>query len=101
MDEEYPELPIELKQLIARAEGLEIETKETLSEDVLNQFSKSCASFANTQGGSIVIGVNRNGKIVGANVDQQVMDRISREAANCRPPVRVQLNLYQEKGKTV
>jgi hypothetical protein len=101
MDREYPKLPKELKQLISKVEGLEIETKETPSEDVLNQFSKSCASFANTQGGSIVIGVNRNGKILGANINQQIMDRISIEAANCRPPVKVQLNLYQEEGKTV
>ena len=101
MDREYPKLPKELKQLISKVEGLEIETKETLSEDVLNQFSKSCASFANTQGGSIVVGVNRNGKIVGANINQQIMDRISIEAANCAPPVKVQLNLYQEEGKTV
>jgi hypothetical protein len=101
MDKEYPRLPRELRQLIAKVEGLEIEAKETLSEDVLTQLSKSCASFANTQGGSIIIGVNRNGKIVGANVNQQLMDRISSEAANCKPPVKVQLNLYQEKGKTV
>lgn len=99
--ERYQELPRELRELIAKVEGLEIETKETASEEVLNQFSKSCAAFANTQGGSIVIGVNRNGRIVGANIDQQVMDRISSEAANCRPPVKVQLNLYQEEGKTV
>jgi hypothetical protein len=101
MDNEYPKLPMRLKQLISKVEGLEIETKETPSEDVLNQLSKSCASFANTQGGSIIIGVNRNGKIVGANINQQVMDRISSEAANCKPPVKVQLNLYQEEGKTV
>ena len=91
----------ELKKLITKVEGLEVEAKETPSEDVLSQFSKSCASFANTQGGSIFIGVNRNGKIVGANISQQVMDRISSEAANCKPPVKVQLNLYQEEGKTV
>jgi hypothetical protein len=101
MDKRYPKLPEALKQLISKVEGLEIETKETPSEEVLSQFSKSCASFANTQGGSIVIGVNRNGKIVGANIDQQLMDKISNEAANCRPPVKVQLNLYQEEGKTV
>jgi len=101
MDREYPKLPKELKQLISKVEGLEIEAKETPSEDVLNQFSKSCASFANTQGGSIVIGVNRSGKIVGANIDQRIMDRVSNEAANCKPPVKVQLNLYQEEGKTV
>ena len=101
MDREYPKLPKKLKQLTSKVEGLEIETKETPSEDVLNQFSKSCASFANAQGGSIVIGVNRNGKIVGANINQQIMDRISSEAANCIPPVKVQLNVYQEEGKTV
>ena len=101
MDKRYLKLPIALKQLISKVEGLEIETKETPSEEVLNQFSKSCASFANTQGGSIVIGVNQNGEIVGANIDQQIMDRISNEAASCRPPVKVQLNLYREEGKTV
>ena len=101
MNREYPKLPKELRQLVSKVEGLEIEAKETPSEDVLNQFSKSCASFANTQGGSIVIGVNRNGRIVGANINQQIMDKISSEAANCRPPVKVQLNLYQEEGKTV
>jgi hypothetical protein len=52
MDKRYLKLPIALKQLISKVEGLEIETKETPSEEVLNQFSKSCASFANTQGGS-------------------------------------------------
>lgn len=101
MKQRYPKLPPELKQLIAKVEGLEIETKETPSEEMLNQFSKSCASFANTQGGSIIIGVNRNGKIVGANIDQHIMDRISGEAANCKPPVRIQLNLFEEEQKTV
>ncbi len=101
MGKTHPKMPADLKQLIAKGEGLRIEIKETPSEDVLNQFSKSCASFANAEGGNVVIGVNKRGKAVGANIDEYTLNRISQEAAACKPPVKIETSLYQDEQKTL
>ena len=65
----FPKIPASLRNLIAKGEGLKIEVKEIPSDEVLSQISKFCASFANSNGGSIVIGVNDHREVVGANIN--------------------------------
>ncbi len=55
---------------------LESNTVE-LKEMINNDFKKEIVAFANTNGGVIYVGINKNGKVVGVNNSEKEMERIS------------------------
>jgi predicted RNA-binding protein with RPS1 domain len=86
-------------QIIAQGEGDTVEFKETLeydvdvrvnknSKDVLLSSLKTIAGFLNTNGGTMLIGVNDSGKIIGIERDLSTMrhknnDRLEQRIRNC------------------
>jgi predicted HTH transcriptional regulator len=60
--------PIENTIKIGRNEAVEFLTEV----DELIDFAKICVSFANTSGGSIFIGVNEKGKLMGVNPEPEL-----------------------------
>jgi ATP-dependent DNA helicase RecG len=84
----------ELTSRIAKGEGLHTEFKETFSNN--EDIAKSIVSFANTDGGQLIIGINNNGEIVGIENIDEFIRRIDDIAFNrCEPPVTVvQETLY-------
>jgi len=54
----------EIENIILQGEGLKIEFKEA-SDSVPKSFYETVASFSNTDGGSILLGVNDNGEVLG------------------------------------
>jgi len=54
----------EIENIIRQGEGLKIEFKEA-SDSVPKSFYETVASFSNTDGGSILLGVNDNGEVLG------------------------------------
>jgi len=101
MSYSYPKLPLKLKRLIGKLEGPEIEFKENLAETVLLQLSKTFASFANSNGGLLVIGVNNEGAYLDLVRKEGDLERISQAAGNCDPPVMINQQIYHEDGKEV
>ncbi|MEE9115736.1 MAG: ATP-binding protein [Thermoplasmata archaeon] len=66
-----------------------LEFKERLSRKVLKGLSTDLAAFANTLGGIIVVGISDSQELVGYTPEKSERNKISTEAANCRPLVRV------------
>ncbi|TET91362.1 MAG: ATP-binding protein [Methanomassiliicoccales archaeon] len=79
----------ELRELANSGERMTVEFKETLSEAVIRGLSTDFASFANTSGGIIVIGIDDSHNLVGYRPEKSERNRISQEAGNCRPPVLI------------
>src|SRR5205823_1684926 len=63
----------DLPHLIAARESERIECKEVWDEDCL----KVLAALANTQGGTLLVGVADNGRVVGWHGDGKEQERVS------------------------
>jgi ATP-dependent DNA helicase RecG len=88
----------EVKALIAGGEGLHVDFKQSVNTDL----AKSISSFANAQGGKVIIGVADDGSVVGYNLTNANRSRIQDVAQSCDPPVSIGIEqvAYQE-GKNI
>lgn len=97
-----------LQEALSSGEGQTIEFKRRLSEDpsrertAEDEVLKSIAAFANTNDGTIFIGVDDTGKIVGLDLDFKQRDRLEqkiRQLARNRikptPPIQVDFEAVQ------
>ncbi|MBD3388595.1 MAG: hypothetical protein GF416_05960 [Candidatus Altiarchaeales archaeon] len=88
----------EVKRLIESGENQEVEFKESLQSK--EKIAKQICAFANTNGGTIVFGVNRKRKIVGLEGDldtaQQKISLISQDISS--PPL-ISQEVIQIDGK--
>lgn len=83
-----PEAPITLEEMIAEGEGDELEFKSSLRWDFREQgpnkkleevILKTIAAFANGQGGTLLIGVDDDGKILGLEGDYHALGGANRD----------------------
>lgn len=81
-------VPVTLEQEIAEGETAELEFKATLRWDISEQLVnkrleaavlKTVAAFANSQGGSLLIGVGDDGEIVGLEYDYASLGDVDRD----------------------
>lgn len=90
-----------LKQIIYQGEGENIDFKQTITQPY--KIAKTIASFANTKGGKILVGVKDDKTIVG--VDPEEEKYILETAADfyCDPPVKLKFEEVEdeEEEKTV
>lgn len=72
-----------IKQLIKQGEGIEVEFKESNGSLTRSVFETICA-FLNRKGGTILLGVADDGKIIGVNEDslQAQLDTLARDMNN-------------------
>ncbi len=65
------------------------------------KIARSLAAFANTDGGSLLLGVKDNGKIAGVISEEEFY--MIEAAANmyCKPPVKFEVLEWKSEGKTV
>ena len=89
-----------VNKLLKKGEGEQTEFKERVPQrGVLGQ---TLCSFANASGGTIVIGVGDDGKIVGVPEAESVAESLSRDAAKIlSPPASVSVNVVEVKGKGI
>ncbi len=82
----------DVKLLIDEGEGFELEFKRKVSSPV--KIAKTFSSFANTNGGIILFGVDDDGKITGIESEKTEIDLIE-EAADflCTPAVAVSIKI--------
>jgi hypothetical protein len=77
----------EVEQLIARGEGESVEFKEALDKGKPEKLAKTAVAFANTNGGSILFGVNDEARIVGCQL-VGLADRVTNILrSHCDPPI--------------
>jgi ATP-dependent DNA helicase RecG len=74
-----------LTRLIALGEGQHLEFKRGVSDDL----GREIVSFANAVGGTILIGVEDNGTVVGVSNHNRLKGQVQSHARNCDPPVAV------------
>ncbi len=80
----------DVKMLIEEGEGFELEFKRKVSSS--KKIAKTVSSFANTNGGIILFGVDDDGTIVGVESEKTELNLIEESAeCYCDPPVSVSL----------
>ena len=83
---------------IGQGEGARLEFKSSFQKEVV----ETLAAFANTRGGSILVGVNDNGQIVGLVIQPEtVQGWVNQCKQNTSPSVIPDIDLIEVDGKTV
>jgi predicted HTH transcriptional regulator len=93
------ETPQSLRRLIAQGEGTTLDFKKTISSP--QKIAKTLCAFANSHGGSLLIGVADSGKVVGTDPEEE--SYMIESAANfwCRPIVPYELQVHEDRGSQV
>lgn len=90
----------DVEELIKLGESVRVEFKEMLPRKT--DLARAISSFANSEGGTLLIGVNDPGKVIGTQYSEE-LNRIITDVASssCEPPVRVKIDSLEIDGKTV
>jgi len=89
----------ELLLRIKQGEGLHQDFKYAITDS--KKIAKSLSAFANTEGGSLLIGVKDNGRIAGARPDEEYYMIESAAKLYCQPKVDFEACLWEVDGKQV
>lgn len=84
----------EVKKLIRKGEGPKVEFKSRFSS-----FGPDVCAFANTDGGTIIFGINDDGSIKGILRGNE--EKVSSVADKCSPPVRPQIKQFKIDNKEI
>jgi ATP-dependent DNA helicase RecG len=76
---------------LAEGEGLKVEFKERLSN-----LDREIVAFANTSGGTIYLGVDDSGTIVGIPINNALKSQVADIAYNCDPSIKTTFHEYRE-----
>ncbi len=93
-DVQYDDLTIELDDIIRGGENENVEFKLLYNSTAPHKVLESVVSFANTDGGIIIIGVDDNGNIKGVerNNTKSIRSQITHY---CDPPPRVEIGMQE------
>jgi len=81
----------QLVDIINRGESISVEFKGGLTPKTHIDFMKTVVAFANTNGGTIFLGVGTDARLIG--FDEDVKDKITDLIANyCDPPIELQID---------
>lgn len=90
----------DVKMLIEEGEGFELEFKRKVSSP--EKIAKTISSFANTNGGIILFGVDDDGSIIGVESEKTEVDLIQQAGEYyCDPPVDIQVSYVPYNNKDV
>lgn len=88
-----------IKQLIDAGEGLTLDFKQQIQNP--RKIAKSMVSFANTEGGILLIGVRDNGSIAGIKSEEEVHMLELAASFHCKPEVPYSIEEIIIEGKTI
>jgi predicted HTH transcriptional regulator len=96
----YPELDSSsIPGLIRKGEGQSLEFKFEISD--AKKIARTLVAFANSGGGTILIGVKDNGAIAGIRSDEEYYMLDAAASMYCRPPIPFRARLHEIDGKTI
>ncbi|WP_114750385.1 AlbA family DNA-binding domain-containing protein [Pleomorphovibrio marinus] len=82
-----------IKELLSKKEGLHLDFKQSLTNPA--KIARNILAFANTEGGTLVIGASDKGELIGIDVEEE---RFMVEQAilnHCRPLVKVGFETFE------
>ena len=85
--------------MILQGEHGQLDFKQMISSQ--EKIARTLAAFANGNGGSILVGVNDGGVIVGCDAEQEMFMLHESAEYFCDPPVDLDFILHEENDKTV
>ena len=80
-----------LELILAEGEGITVEFKEKLAN-----LDREIVAFANTMGGTIYVGVDDSGCIVGISINNELKSQITDIAHNCDPSIKIKLEEFSK-----
>jgi len=87
-------------RLVNQRETESIELKSSLSK--LEEIVEAISGFSNTKGGKILIGVSNNGKILGAKIGKDTVERLTNKIAqNTDPKVQPRISIQEIDKKKI
>ncbi len=84
---------IYLKKLISQGEHQQLDFKFAITDS--RKIARSMVAFANTQGGTLLIGVKDNGKISGIRSEEEIYMVDAAASLYCRPEMKYKLRLWE------
>jgi ATP-dependent DNA helicase RecG len=89
----------EIQSLIAQGEGLTIEYTREWARDIGDKL----ASFANSQGGALLIGVEKNGNVIGIPTEdwERLEESVANVCRSCQPPLAPQIERVAYNQQTI
>lgn len=95
-----PSNPLEeLKRMILRGENDTVDFKQRVTQP--EKIARTLVSFANTRGGTILIGVKDNGYICGIDPDEELHTLRQASEFYCDPPVAIDYEEIESNDRTV
>lgn len=88
-----------IRQLIAQGENQHLDFKFEISD--AKKIARTLSAFANTEGGTLLIGVKDNGKIAGIRTEEEAYMIESAAHIFCRPKVEYAIKPWDIEGKTI
>ncbi len=88
-----------IASLIRQGEHQQLDFKHSISDS--KKIARSLAAFANTVGGTLLIGVKDNGNIIGINSDEEYYMVESAAQIYCKPEVQFSVLRWEISGKVV
>ncbi len=88
-----------IKNLIRQGENQRLDFKFEISDS--KKIARTFAAFANTDGGTLLIGVKDNGNISGIRTEEEIYMVESAAHLFCKPPVTYEIKDWEVEGHTV
>ncbi len=90
----------ELTNLIGTTESLNIEWKPSLSQ--INEIIENVSAFSNTEGGKIIIGVSKEGKLLGVDIGKDTIERLTNQISqNTDPKIHPRITVKKIDKKSI
>jgi hypothetical protein len=88
-----------IKQMIAGGEGQHLDFKFEISDS--KKIARTLSAFANSEGGTLLVGVKDNGKIAGIRSDEEYYMLEAAAQLYCKPEVGFSVRQWHADGKTI
>ena len=92
-------IPKHISTLIKRGEDVSLDFKQTVNN--YSKIAKSIVSFANTKGGTLLVGVRDNGSIAGVNAEEDKYVLQHAIDFYCKPVPKFTIKEWVAEGKSV
>jgi len=91
---------MDLKKLISKAESEIIEFKKSTGE--WKEIIETISAFSNTEGGKVVIGVSKSGKLFGVDIGKDTIEHLTNQISqNTDPKVHPRITIEKIKGRSI